>query len=252
MRIGKWKQNMAWELFEKPGFTITHNLLHRTQVLRCDLKNQMMSRHKQIGSMPGLLCVNVMYLSLLTCLYLGNLTYQSNVTSPKQQQCNLQWVKIECWEANVPHLWLSHSRGRVHMVKSLLFSSSPVLENMFAHSYSRNLFNTRTEDCAARGLTSLLMRAAEVGQEAKRKVRRKSGFIHVKCGPLYCSWKVESWCISGTHPKQCWRQFSILCHFPRHWFSHCDRLMVCNLMYTVVSVVRCILTLWNYSHVHLQ
>lgn len=35
------------------------------------------------------------------------------------------------------------------MVKSLLFSSSSVLENMFTHSYGRNLFNTRTEDPAA-------------------------------------------------------------------------------------------------------
>lgn len=35
------------------------------------------------------------------------------------------------------------------MVKSLLFSSSPLLQNMFTHSYGRNLFNTRAEDPVA-------------------------------------------------------------------------------------------------------
>ncbi|KAK2842550.1 hypothetical protein Q5P01_012750 [Channa striata] len=42
-----------------------------------------------------------------------------------------------------------------------------MLENMFTHSYGRNLFNTRTGDRAARGPTSLLMRAAEAGQKQR-------------------------------------------------------------------------------------
>lgn len=76
-----------------------------------------------------------------------------------------EW-KIEYWEASGPYPRLSKSRSRFHMAKSLLFSSSPVLENMFTHSYGRNLFNTRTEDPAApRGPTSPLMRATEAGQK---------------------------------------------------------------------------------------
>lgn len=72
----------------------------------------------------------------------------SNTVIYSEWKLKTEW-KIEYWEANGPHPWLSKSRGRFHMVKSLLFSSSPVLENMFTHSYGRNLFNTRTEDCAA-------------------------------------------------------------------------------------------------------
>lgn len=102
-----------------------------------------------------------------------------------------------------------------------------------------------------RGPTSLLMRAAEARQ--KRQVREKSGYIHMKCGPIYCLWKVESWCISGTNPKQRWRQFPIPCHFNRQCSLVIGRpaqWMGCNLMYTVVSVVRCILTDWNYCQIH--
>lgn len=131
-----------------------------------------------------------------------------------------EW-KIEYWEANGPHPWLSKSRGGFHMVKSLLFSSSPVLENMFTHSYGRNLFNTRTEDRAAQrpheppdeGSRSRTKKKKEKRKRAKKKVRNKSGYIHMKCGPLYCSWKVESWCISGTDPNNAEDNFSIPCHF---------------------------------------
>lgn len=61
-------------------------------------------------------------------------------------------------------------------------------------------------------------RASWWGQQKQKKKRqhkaaKKSGYIHVKCRLLYCSWKVEYWCISGTDPKQRWRQFSIAFQF---------------------------------------
>lgn len=42
-------------------------------------------------------------------------------------------------------------------------------------------------------------------------------------------------------------------HFEKLWFWHYGWpawLMGCNLMYTVVSLVKCILTEWNYCHIH--
>lgn len=104
------------------------------------------------------------------------------------------------------------------MAKSLLFSSSPASENMFTHSYGKNLFNTRTKDPAAQ-------RPHEPPDEGSRRTKKKRE--------------------NGLYSYEMWT--TLLLMKSRH-FRHDGRparMMGCYLMYTVVSVVRCILTNWN-------
>ena len=143
-----------------------------------------------------------------------------------------------------------HGRPTAEGGESAFLIKCHVLENMFTHSYGRSLFNTRAEDRAAR-------RPHESPDEGSRsrtkRQREQSECIHIKCGLIHCSWKVETRCVSGKDPKQRWRQFSIPCHFNQQ----CSLVIGLNILagsadgtlFDVYCGQYCIMT---YCHMLLQ
>lgn len=208
------------------------------------------------------MCVNQMK-NLLSV----KVAQQSSSKSPKQQHRNLQWVKIENRLKNIgspmDHIYACPKKqGKVSYGEESAFLIRPrVGEHVHSFLWQDSFQHQNWGPCSSRSPTSLLMRAAEAGQkkkEKKKNERKRSGYIQMKCGPLYYSWNVENQCISGVDPKQQWRRLSI--HY-NHQCSpdvglyirasgrHAQR-MGCNLMYTVAGVVRCILTDWNHCHIY--
>lgn len=121
-----------------------------------------------------------------------------------QQHCHLQWAKTEYWEASGPHPWLPKEQRWVSYGEQSAFLIRPrVGEHVHSFLWQKSFQHQNW------GLFSQTPR--EPPDEGSRSRTQKSGYIHVKCGPLYCSWKVESWCISGSDPKQGWRPFSTEC-----------------------------------------
>lgn len=168
----------------------------------------------------------------------------------KSQHCHLPWVKIEnrvknwiLWSQCTTSTAVEKHKVGFHMVKNLLFSSRSVLRNMLTHSYDSSLFNTITEPCSVEAPWASWW----WGQQRKKEETQKGGYKEVW---VYCRKRFGSKATLKTvfHLVSHFNQQCSLCQRFRHagrpaWW------MGFNLMYTVVSAVRHILSDWNYCHI---